>query len=189
MGWYQYQLFALCGFGWLADKWVWLDGCMQIGRMLTEMNTASLWLQVCILLTGYWENSTELWIKAIALILPSLSREFGPSTTQVRYTTCAGFVGLCVGSFCWGIASDIIGRRIAFNATLFLGGAFGIAVGASPSWIATCGLIASLCVGIGGNLPVDGALFLEFLPVVSARFLTLLSIWWPFGQLISSVRK
>ena len=20
MGWYQYQLFALCGFGWLADK-------------------------------------------------------------------------------------------------------------------------------------------------------------------------
>lgn len=36
---------------------------------------------------------------------------------------------------------------------------------------------------------MDGALFLEFLPVVSARFLTLLSIWWPFGQLISSVRE
>lgn len=135
----------------------------------------------------------NIWLnyepKGIALILPSLSREFGPSTTQVRYTTCAAFVGLCVGSFFWGITSDIIGRRIAFNATLFLGGAFGIAVGAAPSWIATCGLLASMCVGIGGNLPVDGALFLEFLPVVSARFLTLLSIWWPFGQLLSSVRE
>lgn len=40
---------------------------------------------------------------------------------------------------------------------------------------------------MGGNLPVDGALFLEFLPDASSSLLTLLSVWWPVGQLVSSL--
>lgn len=42
-------------------------------------------------------------------------------------------------------------------------------------------------LGIGGNLPVDGATFLEFLPCASGNYLTMLSVWWPFGQLIGSL--
>lgn len=49
------------------------------------------------------------------------------------------------------------------------------------------GLYAALGVGVGGNLPVDGALFLEFLPMASGNLLTLLSIWWPIGQLVASL--
>ena len=37
------------------------------------------------------------------------------------------------------------------------------------------------------NSPVDGALFLEFIPFASGNLLTLLSIWWPVGQLIGSL--
>ena len=92
----------------------------------------------------------------MALTLPSLTSEFGPSTTQVRYTTCSIFVGLCVGASFWGIASDILGRRLAFNTTLFIAGVFGLAVGGGNSWIGVCGLYAALGVGVGGNLPVDG---------------------------------
>ena len=92
----------------------------------------------------------------MALTLPSLTSEFGPSTTQVRYTTCSIFVGLCVGASFWGIASDILGRRLAFNTTLFIAGVFGLAVGGGDSWIGVCGLYAALGVGVGGNLPVDG---------------------------------
>lgn len=36
-------------------------------------------------------------------------------------------------------------------------------------------------------MPVDGALFLEFLPDASSSLLTLLSVWWPVGQLVSSL--
>jgi len=79
------------------------------------------------------------------------------------------------------------GRRIAFNMTLFLAGVFGIAAGAAPSWIGACALFAALGVGVGGNLPVDGALFLEFLPNASGGLLTLLSVWWPVGQLVASL--
>lgn len=141
----------------------------------------------------------------MALTLPSLTSEFGPSTTQVRYTTCSIFVGLCVGASFWGIASDILGRRLAFNTTLFIAGVFGLAVGGGNTWIGVCGLYAALGVGVGGNLPVDGvrpidtlkaeptndpkALFLEFLPQASQALLTLLSVWWPIGQLIGSLSK
>ncbi len=33
------------------------------------------------------------------------------------------------------------------------------------------------------------ALFLEFLPTASQGLLTLLSVWWPLGQLIGSLSK
>lgn len=113
MGRYQWSLFALCGFGWLADN---------------------------------------MWLQGVALTLPGLSAEFGPSTNQVRYTTCALFIGLCIGASFWGIASDVIGRRLAFNMTLFLAGVFGLAVGGGNSWIGTAGLFSALGVGVGGNV-------------------------------------
>ncbi|KAL9021959.1 MAG: hypothetical protein Q9185_000830 [Variospora sp. 1 TL-2023] len=116
MGTYQWQLFVLCGFGWLADN---------------------------------------MWLQGVALTLPGLTSEFGPSETNVRYTTCATFIGLCLGASFWGIASDVIGRRLAFNATLFLAGVFGLAVGGGNTWVGTCALFACVGVGVGGNVSFD----------------------------------
>lgn len=95
----------------------------------------------------------SLWLQGVALTLPSLSEEFNISSQQVRYTTCALFVGLCIGATFWGVGSDVMGRRLAFNMTLFLAGIFGIAAGAAPNWIGVCGLFAALGTGVGGNLP------------------------------------
>ncbi|KAF2260096.1 sugar transporter [Lojkania enalia] len=148
MGRYQWELFVLCGFGWLADN---------------------------------------LWLQGVALTLPQLSDEFGVSTNQIRYTTLALFLGLCIGASFWGIASDVIGRRLAFNMTLMIAGIFGLAAGGGPNWVGTAALYACLGLGVGGNLPVDGALFLEFLPFASGNLLTLLSVWWPVGNLVASL--
>lgn len=127
--------------------------------------------------------------QALALVLPQLSTEFGVSTSTVRYTTMITYIGLSLGSTCWGVASDIIGRRPAFNTTLLICGAFGTGVAFGSSWPITALLFAFMGTGVGGNLPVDGALFLEFLPFESNKLLTLLSIWWPVGQLLASLRK
>lgn len=148
MGKYQWELFALCGMGWMADN---------------------------------------LWLQGVALTLPQLSAEFNVSDTEVRYTTLALFLGLCIGASFWGTASDVLGRRLAFNFTLFLAGVFGLASGGAPTWIGTCALYACIGLGVGGNLPVDGALFLEFLPQTSGNLLTLLSVFWPVGNLIASL--
>jgi len=130
---------------------------------------------------------SSLWLQGVALTLTPIQYEFGVSESNVRFTTCALFLGLCIGASFWGIASDIVGRRLAFNCTLFLAGVFGLASGGGPNWIGTCALFSCLGLGVGGNLPVDGATFLEFLPCESGNYLTMLSIFWPVGQLIGSL--
>ncbi|KAL2687264.1 hypothetical protein Neosp_004818 [[Neocosmospora] mangrovei] len=129
----------------------------------------------------------NLWMQGVSLTLPSLSAEFGVDEKTVRYTTSALFVGLSIGSFFWGIGSDFLGRRIAFNMTLLITSIFGIMAAYAQSWGGVCFFYAALAFGVGGNLPVDGALFLEFLPDASSALLTLLSVWWPIGQLASSL--
>ncbi|KAL1974364.1 hypothetical protein VTN31DRAFT_4568 [Thermomyces dupontii] len=139
------------------------------------------------ILCGFGWFADNLWLQGVAVTLPSLTQEFGVSPTNVRFTTCALFVGLCVGATFWGVASDLIGRRLAFNLSLLICGVFGICVASSPNWIGVCGMYAATGIGVGGNLPVDGALFLEFLPWASGNLLTLLSVWWPVGQLVGSL--
>lgn len=123
----------------------------------------------------------------MALTLTQMSAEFGVSDSRVRFSTCALFLGLCLGASFWGIASDIIGRRPAFNVTLFIASVFGLASGGGPDWIGTSGLFACVGIGIGGNLPVDGAVFLEFLPMEAGNILTMMSVFWPVGNLIASL--
>ena len=86
-------------------------------------------------------------------------------------------VGLLVGAAFWGVASDVWGRRYApsasdrvssthidgrwaFNITLLVTGVFATAAGASPGYVALCSLAAVWSIGVGGNLPVDSAVFL-----------------------------
>ncbi|GFP56199.1 MFS siderochrome iron transporter 1 [Trichoderma asperellum] len=139
------------------------------------------------ILCGFGWFADNLWLQGVSLTLPSLSAEFDIPEKTVRYTTSSCFVGLSLGSFLWGIGSDVFGRRIAFNMTLLITSIFGILAAYGRSWGAVCFLYAAFGFGVGGNLPVDGALFLEFLPDASSSLLTLLSVWWPIGQLVSSL--
>ncbi|KAL7963426.1 MFS general substrate transporter [Trichoderma compactum] len=139
------------------------------------------------ILCGFGWFADNLWLQGVSLTLPSLSAEFDIPEKTVRYTTSACFVGLSLGSFLWGIGSDLFGRRIAFNMTLLITSIFGILAAYATGWGVVCFLYAAFGFGVGGNLPVDGALFLEFLPDASSSLLTLLSVWWPIGQLVSSL--
>ncbi|KAG9316881.1 MFS general substrate transporter [Chiua virens] len=145
-GRYQWQLFALCGLGWMADN---------------------------------------LWLQGLAVVLPQVEQELNPS--RVEYAVLAEFAGMIVGATTWGVLADIIGRKLSFNATLFLGGVFGIAAGGGLDFVSFSSLIACMGLGVGGNLPVDGALYLEFIPPSHQWTLTLLSVWWAFGQLVASL--
>jgi MFS family permease len=138
------------------------------------------------ILCGFGWFADNLWLQGLALSLPSLSTEFGLSETSVRYTTMILYFGMAFGSVGWGLLSDILGRRITFNSTLFITGFFGVLIALGPTWPVTAFLFAAMGLGVGGNLPVDGALFLEFLPRADNKLLTLLSAWWPAGQLAAA---
>ncbi len=46
--------------------------------------------------------------------------------------------------FLWGIGSDIMGRRIAFNMTLLITSVFGIAVSYAGTWGGVCFMFSLL---------------------------------------------
>lgn len=70
---------------------------------------------------------------------------------------------------------------------MFIGGLFGICAGAAPNFIVFCTFVALIGFGVGGNLPVDGTMFLEFMPGSHQWLLTLLSLWWAIGQVVASL--
>jgi hypothetical protein len=61
-------------------------------------------------------------------------------------------------------------------------------IAASAPNFAAIGTFAALwSFGVGGNLPVDSAIFLEFLPATHQYLLTILSIDWAFAQVIATL--
>ncbi|CAE6472477.1 unnamed protein product [Rhizoctonia solani] len=145
MGKYQWHLFVVTGFGWLADN---------------------------------------LWPIVTGLILAPVVQEF---KAKGPFLKLAQNIGLLVGALGWGVGSDIWGRKISFNTTLVIVGIFATVAAASPNFTALAVFAALWSVGVGGNLPVDSAIFLEFLPGSHQYLLTILSIWWAFGQLLGSL--
>lgn len=137
-------------------------------------------------LSGWGWAVDNFWLQGVAIVLPEVGKEFS-NAQRTPWMTFALYMGLIVGAAAWGILADIVGRRPSFNATLLIGGVFGVASGAAPSFVALGGLLAALGVGVGGSLPVDGMLFLEFMPQSHQWLLTLLSVFWALGQLLGSL--
>ncbi|KAJ7621375.1 major facilitator superfamily domain-containing protein [Roridomyces roridus] len=138
---------------------------------------------------GFGWFADNIWLQAIAILMPAIANQhnFPDYNSNIRMATFALYCGLIVGASFWGASCDVIGRRTAWNATLFLSGIFGVAAGASPNFVTLCAMLACIGFGVGGNLPVDGALFLEFLPGSYQYLLTLLSLWWAVGQVVASL--
>ncbi|GJE87464.1 MFS sugar transporter [Phanerochaete sordida] len=134
--------------------------------------------------TGFGWFSDNVWPIVRSLILTPVVAEFGFAGPWLKL---AQNVGLLVGAAFWGVAADVWGRRWAFNLTLFLTGVFAVAAGGAPGYVALCAFAAVWSIGVGGNLPVDSAVFLEFIPASHQYLLTVLSIWWALGQLVASL--
>ena len=80
----------------------------------------------------------------------------------------------------------MIGRKFAFNTSLFLCSVFAIVAGASPNWYVLGLFVALAAFGAGGNLVLDATVLLEYLPGRYQWLLTLLACWWGFAPVIAA---
>ncbi len=96
--------------------------------------------------------------------------------------TVAVYTGMFAGAIFWGLSADIVGRKYAFNISLFICSAAAIVAGAMPNWAGLGTMIALLGFGGGGNLVLDTTVFLEYLPGNKQWLVTLLACWWGLGQ-------
>ena len=120
-----------------------------------------------------------------SIVATQAAYEFNPSFP--KGLTIAVYVGMLVGALFWGLSADVIGRKFAFNTSLLVCSVFAIVAGASPDWI-VLGLFTCLAAfGAGGNLVLDTAVFLEYLPSQQQWLLTLMAAWWGVGQLVAGL--
>jgi MFS family permease len=91
------------------------------------------------------------------------------------------------GAFFWGSYSDSKGRKIPYTMTLMITTLFGLLSSFTFSFGSLCFTLFFLGFGVGGNMPTDGALYLEFLPKEYHYLLTFMSVFFSFGAVLASI--
>ncbi|KAM3558229.1 hypothetical protein ARSEF4850_004709 [Beauveria asiatica] len=130
---------------------------------------------------GYCVDSMILLFQSV--ISSPAYKEFG-SHGYKNGLTIAVYSGMFIGAIFWGFSADVIGRKYAFNISLFICSVACIVAGAMPSWASLAFFIALLGFGGGGNLVMDTTVFLEYLPGNKQWLVTFMAAWWGFGQAI-----
>ncbi|KZT51811.1 MFS general substrate transporter [Calocera cornea HHB12733] len=137
------------------------------------------WALTALAAFGWFVDNA--WFQCVYVATPQVQLEL--DVAYIGWASLALYAGLIVGTFGWGIVSDIVGRRVCFNSTLLISSVFGLAAGGANNYVTFCALLACTGLGVGGNIPVDSALYLEFIPGPHQFMLTLLSMFWSLGTL------
>lgn len=156
------------------------------------------------------------WSQGVGLAATAIYQEMNVPDGQTGKIYSLANAGLAVGAFSWGILVDIIGRKWAFNLTCLITSVFGLilvcssspyicrhmyiyipiftythdfcAIQAAPkfNYNAICGIYFLASIGLGGNIPIDATIALEYLPQNRRNLVTLLSLWQPIGVVFAS---
>jgi len=123
----------------------------------------------------------------IGFAIPSLIADWGISRAQGGQLASALFFGMLVGAWGWGMLSDYVGRKFGFVATILIDSVFGLLSAFSPNfWILIIFRFLT-GLGVGGTLPVDYAIFGEYLPTKNrGRYLVYLESFWALGTIIAA---
>lgn len=135
-------------------------------------------------------NPYSYAVDALQLSLQGIIATQAVYEFQPRYEkalTIAVYMGMLVGALFWGFSADIIGRKIAFNVSLFICSAFTIVAGAAPTWNSLGFFIAFAAFGAGGNLILDTTVFLENLPSNKQWLVSWLAAWWGVGCTVAGL--
>ncbi|OCF34424.1 hypothetical protein I317_03522 [Kwoniella heveanensis CBS 569] len=155
-----------------------------LNRAIQDIGMGRYQWQLFVVIGFGWAQD-NLWPIVTSLILTPVTNEF--SVSRPPLLTLAQNIGLLAGAIFWGFGCDIFGRKWGFNLTIGITAVFGMVAASSPNF-AVVGVFISLTgSGVGGNLPVDSAIFLEFLPRSHQYLLTVLSIYWAFAQLLATL--
>ncbi|KAK4937230.1 Filamentous Growth Regulator [Elasticomyces elasticus] len=153
-----------------------LDAKMRlVNRTMDEIGWTNLHLKL-FFLNGFGYAADSLILALQAVTSSQAALEFQPSFSYGL--NVAVYTGMLLGVLFWGLGADVIGRRFAFNISLFSSSIFAIVAGASPSWIVLATFVALAAFGAGGNLVLDTTVFLEYLPSNKQWLITLMACWW-----------
>ncbi|KAB5546823.1 sugar transporter-like protein [Coniochaeta sp. 2T2.1] len=144
--------------------------------------------QICIwFLCGFGYFLDLAWSQGVGLISTAIYQEMGVADADTGNIFAIANAGLAVGALVFGLAVDVIGRKWAFNLTCLITSVFGLLLAAPKyNYGAICGIYFLASLGLGGNIPIDATIALEFLPQNRRSLVALLSMWQPIGVTVAS---
>lgn len=123
----------------------------------------------------------------IGFAIPSLTADWNLSKAQGGQLASVLFLGMLLGAWFWGTLSDSRGRKLGFMATIGIDSLFGLLSAFAPNFTVLLILRFITGFGVGGTLPVDYAIFGEYLPSKNrGRYLVLLESFWALGTIVAA---
>jgi MFS transporter, putative metabolite:H+ symporter len=123
----------------------------------------------------------------LAFALPAISAEFSLSRAASGLLVTSTFLGMLIGAWFWGPVADRVGRRAGFQVTVLVFAVFGTLSALAPTAGTLMVLRALTGFGLGGALPLDFALYAEYLPSRNrGRNLVLLESFWALGTVAAA---
>ena len=85
----------------------------------------------------------KLLVVCQSIAQPAVTQEYGSPTAKIAGIALASQIGLLIGAAFWGFSADIVGRRIAFNTSLFVCALFVVIAGGMPNYISFAAMYVS----------------------------------------------
>jgi MFS family permease len=123
-----------------------------------KYNTIVFW--IC----GLGWAADNMWILLGTVLINEVGSDWNLSETEAGLIVTTMMFGFLIGSYMWGFLSDKYGRIFSFRKTLLLSGVCGIGVAASVNLPMLLIFALGAGIGVGGDLTVDGSVFVEFCP-------------------------
>jgi MFS transporter, AAHS family, benzoate transport protein len=126
-----------------------------------------------MLLTGVNLISVGCGTQIMGYVIPPMLKEWGLTPVQAGQMASYGFLGNVIGSVCFGILSDQLGRKKSLILALASFAIFSGLAYFAPDFKMFCILRLLAGLGLGGALPLSSSLISEFAPTkIRAKAIT-----------------
>jgi putative MFS transporter len=160
----------------------------DIGTIINETGVGRFQRKMLAICGITWAlNAMEIMI--IAFILPVVTFAWNLKPHEAGLIGTSIFIGMLFGAWFWGTASDYIGRKKTFLATVFFFSVFTF-FGAfiPPNFLVLAILRALAGFGVGGMLPVVSTLLSEYVPTKRrGKYLVYLESFWILGTVMAAL--
>ena len=157
---------------------------LTIGEAIEEIGVGRFQYKLLAICGASWA-ADAMEVIIISYVIPTVLRQWSLTSAQAGFIGTAIFIGMLLGAWFWGTITDYVGRKIGFQLTVLVDSVFGLLSAFSPGYVWLLVLRAMTGFGVGGTLPVDYAVFSEYLPKRNrGRYLVLLESFWAVGTIV-----